>query len=66
MSDNHPELIICPECKSRQKATVDHTFPFWSYVHVCTECEYIIMESEWELAETGEKKFREAIEARRK
>lgn len=48
MSESHTEQIICPECKSIQTATVEHT-PLWnSYVHECTECGYIIMESEWE------------------
>lgn len=44
----HCEVIRCPECKSIQKAEVTHTRPWYSYVHFCTKCEYIIMESEWE------------------
>jgi uncharacterized Zn finger protein len=43
----HTEKIRCPECKTEQEAKVLHTFPFYSYVHECTECGYIIMESEW-------------------
>lgn len=43
----HYELIECPECKTEQFALVEHTFPFYSYVHECTGCKYIIMESEW-------------------
>ena len=45
--DSHTEKIICPECNNVQTATVDHTFPWYSYVHEC-ECGYVITESEWE------------------
>lgn len=44
---SHLEKIRCPECKSIQVATVEHTIPFWSYVHECYRCNFIIMESEW-------------------
>lgn len=40
--------IKCPECGSVQKAKVKQTKPFKSYVHICSTCEYVIMESEWE------------------
>lgn len=43
----HFEQIACPECGSRQIATVQHTKPFWTYVRDCTNCHYTIMESEW-------------------
>jgi len=43
----HTERIICPSCHKEQVATVEHTWPFYSYVHFC-ECGYTIMESEWE------------------
>jgi hypothetical protein len=43
----HAERIICPSCKKVVEATVEHTWPFYSYVHFC-ECGYTIMESEWE------------------
>ena len=42
----HHERIKCPECNRFQKAKVEHTFPWHSYVHECV-CGYIIMESEW-------------------
>ena len=45
----HHEVIVCPRCGKDQRATVEHTRPFWSYVHHC-ECGYTITESEWELA----------------
>lgn len=44
----HLETIICPQCKSHEEACVQHTIPFWSYVHHCTKCGYTIMESDWE------------------
>jgi len=40
--------IICPECLSVQKAIEEQAIPFWIYIHQCTNCGYIIMESEWE------------------
>lgn len=48
MSDVHLENIVCPSCKSIQMAIVEHTIPFYTYIHECEECSYIIMESEWE------------------
>ena len=44
------QFIICPECGSIEFATIEETIPFWSYVHFCTKCDYIIMESEWKPA----------------
>lgn len=44
----HYENIVCPECDCQQLATVEHTIPFYSYVHECVKCGYIIMESEWQ------------------
>jgi hypothetical protein len=44
---SHEEVIECPECNTEQIATVEHTIPWYSYVHECRECEHIIMESEW-------------------
>ncbi len=40
--------IICPECCDIQDAVVEDAWPFPIYVHTCTSCNYIIMESEWE------------------
>lgn len=45
---DHEEIIKCPNCGKIQRATVCHTFPWYSYVHDCEKCSYIIMESEWE------------------
>ena len=47
MMDSHTETIICPECDRIQIATVEHTFPWHSYIHEC-KCGYVITESEWE------------------
>jgi len=47
-SPSHIESIVCPKCSHIEDATVDHTQPWYSYVHTCTACGYIIMESEWE------------------
>ena len=46
---HHAERIRCPECGQEQDATVQHTRPFWTYVHDCEKCGYTIMESEWEV-----------------
>ena len=45
------ESIICPECGYIQYAKVEHTIPFWTYIHECEKCEHIIMESEWQRVE---------------
>lgn len=42
------QLIRCPECNSRCEAIVEQTLPFYTYVHECEHCGYIITESEWE------------------
>lgn len=47
---SHEEKIICPECSSIETGIVKHTLPWWSYVHACKNCGYIIMESEWDKA----------------
>lgn len=43
----HLEKIECPECGLIQLAEVEHTEPWWSYVHEC-KCGYLIGESEWD------------------
>jgi hypothetical protein len=50
----HKETIECPECKKKQIAEVLHTFPWWSYIHNCVNCNYTIMESEWTCIDTEE------------
>lgn len=52
----HKELIYCPDCDSIQEATVQHTVPFWTYFHICTNCQYAIMESEWNRVQGEENK----------
>lgn len=48
MIPTHTEQIECPECGSLQNATVEHTQPFWTYIHECN-CGHTIMESEWDV-----------------
>ena len=48
--ENIEQIIICPECNKIQTATVELTLPFFTYIHECEECKYLIMESEWNLA----------------
>lgn len=45
---DHFEIIKCPRCESAQKAKVEHSIPFWSFIHECSSCEEFIMESEWD------------------
>ena len=47
--DAHFETIKCPQCETIQNARVEHSFSFWSYVHECTHCNYIITESDWDV-----------------
>lgn len=47
-TEYHIERIKCPMCAKKQQAKVEHTVPWYSYVHHCFSCGYIIMESEWE------------------
>jgi len=46
--ESHEETIICPSCGNIQIAEVFHTCPWWTYIHCCEDCEYYIIESEWE------------------
>ena len=48
--ETHEENIVCPSCDKQQKAIVEHTMPWFSYVHNC-ECGWIITESEWQKVE---------------
>ena len=54
----HTEIIKCPQCGLIQPAIVEHTFPWFSYVHHCVRCKYIITESEWEIAEFPKKEIK--------
>lgn len=44
------EFIICPNCGSMELAEIKETIPWPTYVHDCSKCDYIIMESEWSQA----------------
>ena len=44
---SHTVIIECPECFIQQQATVEHTFPWATYIHECKNCKHLIMESEW-------------------
>lgn len=46
-AQSHKETIICPSCGSIEEATIIHTLPWWMYAHICSKCEYQILESEW-------------------
>lgn len=46
--NSHQETVRCPECESIEVATVEHYWPWPAFVHHCSKCAYIIMESEWE------------------
>jgi uncharacterized protein (DUF2225 family) len=54
--DFHTETIRCPDCGLIQDAIVEHTIPFYSYVHTCTFCGYTVMESDWEKVQEEPKK----------
>lgn len=43
-----PVYIYCPKCLNTCKASVQHTVPFFTYIHECEHCKYLIMESEWD------------------
>lgn len=46
-------MIKCPACDTVQAAIVEHTVPFGTFIHNCEnqKCQYIIMESEWQVVE---------------
>ena len=49
--ETRTEKIVCPNCGAIEVATVTETGFFNMYHHVCSQCEYIIIESEWESSE---------------
>jgi len=51
-TEKHTEKIKCPDCGTIQDATVEHTVPFFTYLHICTKCDFTIMESDWEVVST--------------
>ena len=44
-----PVIIKCPECKTIQAAIVEDSIPFGTFIHECEKCNYVIMESDWEV-----------------
>jgi hypothetical protein len=50
-TEYHIDIIECPECKTIQQAIVEHKWPWYSRVHWCINCEFIIMESDWKIVE---------------
>jgi len=55
----HTESIVCPNCNHIEQATVLHTAPFYSYVHICAACKYTIIESEWQRTDDYVKEYSE-------
>ena len=53
---SHIERIVCPMCGAIQDVVVEHTTPWFSFVHECISCEYIISESEWDSIDEEDKK----------
>ena len=45
-TEKHAE-IKCPQCGHVQKAKIRKTFPFYTYIHYCEKCNYVITESDW-------------------
>jgi len=43
----YTEWIICPECEKSQEATIEVGVPWNTYIHICEQCDYTIMESDW-------------------
>lgn len=45
-----PDTIECPQCGCVQEAYIEcpRNQPHDIYVHCCTKCEHVIMESEWQ------------------
>lgn len=46
------DVIVCPECKKIQQASVVLVLPWPIFCEVCEGCQYQIMESEWQIAKT--------------
>ena len=45
--------IKCPRCGNVQNARVKKTLPFYTYMHICKKCGYVITESEWDEVKQG-------------
>lgn len=57
------DLIQCPRCGTAQEADIEYEpcDPFPIYVHICEECEHVIMESEWDSLNVDVQKNREFL-----
>jgi len=44
--------IKCPKCCYVQNAKIIKTFPFYTYIHYCKKCMYVITESDWDEIKT--------------
>ncbi len=55
---SHQEAIKCPQCQLKQFGTVtyDEDAVFATYIHHCTGCAFVIMESDWEHCNASEVK----------
>jgi C4-type Zn-finger protein len=47
------QTIRCPNCEHVQDAEIitDDIYPWPIYIHECERCDYLIMESEWEVVD---------------
>lgn len=43
--------VRCPHCDRVQDAVEEYYKgdPFWTYIHICIQCKYVICESEWNI-----------------
>jgi hypothetical protein len=48
-SEKIPRKVKEDSKKEKCNATVIHTVPFFTYIHNCNNCHYVITESDWEL-----------------
>lgn len=48
---SHVERIRCPKCGHIQNAVVEHSTPWNTYIHYCEQCDFLIMESDWQKVE---------------
>lgn len=46
------ENIVCPSCGAIELATVQESAIWDTYFHCCSRCDHLILESEWEVAES--------------
>lgn len=56
----HYDTIECPECKHQQKAYVEYTEAWPIFIKRCEQCDYTIMESEWNKIDEGKPRLKRA------